>query len=173
MPSAFPSPFRRVVLTGVENSGKSTLARALATHLQWPLVDEAARTQADVRDGKVTLDTFDDLHARQTEAAATAAQHGHPGVICDTGDLVLKVWSEALDAPWHPLTPPWPPVDLYLLCPPLSEWEPDPLRTLPRLEDRLAVHAVFQAHLTHRAHLVVEGATVEARLAHVLSQWPW
>ena len=98
----------------------------------------------------------------------------HPGVICDTGDLVLRLWSEAeLDFSWHPLMPPNPRVDFHILCPVLQTWEEDPLRTLPRLEDRLALEAKYRAHLKHRPHIVAEGDTPEARLQHVLSQWPW
>lgn len=58
------------------------------------MVEEAARTHPDVLEGKVTLDTFDELHELQTEACAELARSGHPGVVCDTGDLVLGIWSD-------------------------------------------------------------------------------
>ena len=98
----------------------------------------------------------------------------HSGVICDTGDLVLRLWAETtMDFSWHPLLPPEPRVDLHILCPCLEDWEEDPLRTLPKLEDRLALEAKYRAHLSLRPHLVAEGDTPEARLASILSQWPW
>lgn len=173
MSEILPTPFRRIVVTGVECSGKTTLSQALAQRLGWAWVPEHARTHSDVVAGKVQESTFDELHESQT-AAAAEARSTHPGVVCDTGDLVLRMWSEAvLDFSWHPLLPPDPRVDLHVLCPTLPTWEEDPLRTLPRLEDRLALEEQYRAHLAHRHHLIAEGDTVEARLDHVISQWPW
>ena len=166
--------FRRIVLTGTECSGKSTLATRLADHLAWPLVDEAARQHPDVLQQTVSLDTFDDLHDIQTRACVEACNAGSAGVVCDTGDVVLGIWSSVvLGQPWHPLSAPWPAVDLYLLCPPLTQWEPDPLRTMPSLEDRMALHRTYESALRHRPHLVVQGNTPEERLEHLLNEWPW
>ena len=133
---------------------------------------EHARTHSDVlreRCKNPPLTNSTNPKPRRRGSPAT-----HPGVVCDTGDLVLRMWSEAvLDFSWHPLLPPNPRVDLHILCPTLPTWEEDPLRTLPRLDDRLALEEQYRAHLAHRHHLVAEGDTVEARLEHVMSQWPW
>ena len=48
MSEILPSPFRRIVVTGVECSGKTTLSQALAQRLGWAWVPEHARTHADV-----------------------------------------------------------------------------------------------------------------------------
>ena len=166
-------PFRRVVVTGAECSGKTTFSRLLADHLGWAWVPEAARLHPDVRSGSISEHTFDQLHDTQTNMAAKA-KDTHEGVVCDTGDLVLRLWAEAtLEFSWHPLMPPEPRADLHILCPCLEQWEEDPLRTLPNLEDRLALESQYRAHLTLRPHLIAEGDTPEARLASILSQWPW
>lgn len=166
--------FRRIVVTGVECSGKTTLSQLLSAHLGWAWVPEAARTHPDVLANRIAENTFDALHELQSDAAAKARAEGAKGVVCDTGDLVLRLWSEAvLDFSWHPLLPSNPSVDLHILCPALEVWEADPLRTLPRLEDRLALESQFRAHLKHRPHLVAEGSTPEERLSHVMKMWPW
>ena len=77
-------PFRRVVVTGVECSGKTTFSRLLADHLGWAWVPEAARLHPDVRSGSVSERTFDQLHDTQTHMAAKA-KDTHEGVVCDTG----------------------------------------------------------------------------------------
>ncbi|MDA0729615.1 MAG: ATP-binding protein [Bacteroidetes bacterium] len=167
------TPFRRIVITGVENAGKSTLANELSQALGWPCIPEAARQHADVLKNRIDLGTFDELHEIQTERAAKAARDGHEGVICDTGDLILKVWSDVLGLSWHPLTPPWPPVDLYILCPTLETWEPDPLRSMPEYEDRLALEKIYLEHLMHRPHLVAEGQSAAERCARLVESLPW
>ena len=91
MSEVLTTPFRRVVVTGVECSGKTTLSKQLAAHLGWAWVPEHARTHNDVLSGNVSESTFDALHESQTDAAAQA-QATHHGVICDTGDLVLRLW---------------------------------------------------------------------------------
>ena len=84
------------------------------------------------------------------------------------------MWSEhVLGFSWHPLTPPWPSVDLHILCPTLNVWEEDSLRSMPRLEDRLALEAQYRAHLAHRHHLIAEGDTPTARVNHIMAHWPW
>ena len=173
MNDALPTPFRRVVVTGVECSGKTTLSKNLANHLGWAWIPEHARTHPDVLADQVSESTFEELHESQSNAAAMAKSE-YPGVICDTGDLVLRIWSEAkLDFSWHPVTPPDPRVDFHILCPALSSWEEDPLRTLPRFEDRLMLEQKYREHLQHRHYVVAEGDTPEARLEHILNQWPW
>ena len=52
---------RRVVITGVENAGKSTLARHLSDALGWPLVPEAARTDDAVKENRTTPDDLQRL----------------------------------------------------------------------------------------------------------------
>ena len=70
MREVLTTPFHRVVVTGVECSGKTTLSKQLAAHLGWGWVPEHARTHQDVLSGKVSESTFDALHESQTDAAS-------------------------------------------------------------------------------------------------------
>jgi nicotinamide riboside kinase len=146
-----PSAPLRIVLTGVESTGKSVLAERVALTLGWPLVKEAARTDAVVIQGKTQASDLPRLLDAQMSAAENAWERAKreslDGVVVDTAGLALEVWGEEVFgccpaqafAAQH-----W--FDLHLLCAPDLPWQDDPLRTLPRLEDRLRLHERF-AHL--------------------------
>lgn len=134
----------RVVITGVENAGKSTLTEHLADALDWPRVEEAARHDEAVIEQRATpadlQRLLNDLHG---------ALQVRRDTLFDTGPVVLDVWARAL---WnHTLTgvdTVMAEVDLFLFCETLPDWEPDPLRSLPRLEDRLALQQTYADALT-------------------------
>lgn len=134
----------RVIITGVENSGKSTLTEHLADALDWQRVEEAARHDEAVIAQRTTPA---DLQ-RLLDGLNDALQVWHD-TLFDTGPVVLDVWARTL---WnHTLTgvdTAMAEVDLFLFCETLPNWEPDPLRSLPRLEDRLALQQTYAEALT-------------------------
>ena len=138
-----------VVLTGVENAGKTTLGEALAHHLEWPLIEEAARTDAAMVDGRTKWDDLRRLqHQFIQQLSDIARSTPAPGIICDTGGLVLDIWAQTvfgqgLEATDEALSM----ASLHLLVHTLPEWEPDPLRTLPALEDRLELQGQYRTRL--------------------------
>ena len=138
-----------VVLTGVENSGKTTIGNVLARRMQWPLIPEAARTDAAVLENRTTWDDLQRLQdAFIDEVTARRDAHTHDVLLCDTGGLVLDMWAqvvfgrglrrtqEAMDL-----------MDLHLLLHTQVEWEPDPLRTLPDFGDRMALQDQYRQRL--------------------------
>jgi nicotinamide riboside kinase len=139
---------RVLVLTGVENSGKTTTAEALAKQTGWPLVREFARTHPDVLHGQATVETLKALHLTWKTAvqqAKSAAPRETPWVICDTGPLVLEVWAGEVFGVDLQLS--FQEVGLFVLCETLRDWHPDPLRSLPDFEDRLALQALYAQRL--------------------------
>ena len=142
-----------VVVTGVENSGKTTLTQALADRLDWPWIAEAARTDAAVIDGTTSPLDLSRLLTDFDEAVGTTLAQEPAGILCDTGALVLDQWSrwafhEALPGAASLIAS----VDLHILCRTLPEWEPDPLRTLPELEDRQRLESQYVACLESLGH---------------------
>ena len=130
---------RRVIITGVENAGKSTLARHLSDALGWPLVPEAARSETTVKEG---LTTPGDLQRLLDEFRS--ALDVQRDTLFDTGPIVLDLWARTVwDHPLQGVEAAQHNVDLFLLCDTLPEWEPDPLRSLPRWEDRQALEAQY------------------------------
>ena len=160
----------RIAITGVESTGKTTLTEALSARLGGVAVRECARYDAEVIAGKATLATLERLADAQAEACKAAVQQaaatGAACVVSDTDALVLRLWGEhAFDQAPAGLgrLEAWP--DLTLLCAPTIPWEADPLRSMPRLENRLALHAAYaEAVAALPAHAIIDATAHEKRL---------
>lgn len=93
---------RLVCLIGAECTGKTTLAQALAQHLQGLWVPEYLRSFTS-RHGR-TPDREEQLHILQeqvrqeTDALAAARQQGFRWVFCDTAPLLTAVYSDSVFA---------------------------------------------------------------------------
>lgn len=123
----------RVVVTGAECTGKSTLARALGEALGAPVVEEAARLYAEDHAprplGESDVEPIARLHLAQVENAEAE----RPELLLLDTDLVsTAVYARHLYG--DDRVPAWLPEsveaergDLYLLCTPEGvAWEPDP-----------------------------------------------
>ena len=159
----------QIVITGVESSGKTTLSRLLADASGWPLLPERARTDPAVLAG---THGPADLERLLTEQATAAREAGPGPVLCDTGAVVLSIWSEVRFH--HPL-PDAPSIareaDLYLLCTPDLPWEPDPLRESPDLAERLALHERYVDRLTawNLPYAPIRGNALEGRFQQAVA----
>lgn len=90
---------RKVVLYGGESAGKSTLAAALASRLGCPLVTEFGREFTERKGGTAKLEIDDLLRIAETQVAReleALSSTDAPWVICDTGPLTTKLYSELL-----------------------------------------------------------------------------
>jgi nicotinamide riboside kinase len=164
----------RIVLTGVENSGKSTLIQPLAERFSWPYILELCRENEEVLHGEETFKTLQELHKLNEKEVAKVLSHTNAkGIFCDTGILALDVWSELVfgkevsgdniqsnsDSE----------VDLYLLCETVKEWEPDPIRLFPDYNKRVEVNKLFLEKLKKRglAYVFVPMLPLEQRLGFI------
>lgn len=136
---------RRIVITGPESSGKTTLARALARQYSALWVEEMAREYLANRDGQVYVEK--DLLGiarlqlmEEDKRAAEAVDNESPLLFCDTDLITIRIWGEekyGRSDPWIVQQTEARPYDLWLLCSPDMPWEPDPLRENPHDRDRL------------------------------------
>ena len=82
----------RILIVGMMGSGKTTVARALAARLGWPLVDNDAQIRAlRGRDGPTIFRESgeDALHAAEREALRVAIERGpSPAIITVAGSVV-------------------------------------------------------------------------------------
>lgn len=140
----------RVVVTGPECTGKTTLARAIAARLRAPWVPEASRAYAEARGGVLSAADVEPIATATRDAIARALAAGPAVLVADTDLVSTVVYARA----YYGRCPNWVEEacraqvgDLYLLCAPDLPWEPDGVRDRPDERDRAAMHEAFAGTL--------------------------
>ena len=160
---------KKIVCTGPESSGKSTLAQALAQVLNIRRVPEFARTWLEHLGRPYVHEDLKTIahgqRAWENWYCARAIEDGQNEFVCDTDWTVIHIWENYkyqsnLICPAHLLDP----ANLYLLCQPDLPWVHDPLREHP-FERELLFQKYEQLLLDIDAcYCVVYGATLEERV---------
>jgi nicotinamide riboside kinase len=153
----------RIVLSGPESSGKSTLAAELATHFSMPMAPEYARFHLET--GKPYPQTLDELTELARQHLAWQREHvpaDAPCGIFDTDMLNFLIWADVafgrvpeeieqgFAAEAH---------HIHLLCEPDLPWQPDPLREFPNLENRRMLFDRYRNELEMRGirYFIIRG----------------
>lgn len=136
----------RVVVTGSESTGKTTLARRLATHYGTLWVPEFARAYVDDVARPLTRHDVEPIARGQLTRERDAEPRAGRLLVLDTDVLSTTVYGEH----YYGHVPEWitselrrHPADLYLLCDIDAPWVPDPQRD--RGDARDEMHALFAA----------------------------
>jgi NadR type nicotinamide-nucleotide adenylyltransferase len=166
---------RRVVVSGPESTGKTTLARRLAEHYRSAWVPEYVRAYLESRPLREppSLVRWEDVEAiaRGQIAAEDAAARAAPRVLfLDTDLHSTKVYCEH----YFGRCPEWiaraareRAYDLHLLLLTDLPWVADPLRDRPQERERLL--ELFRRELRQAGRRVVEiGGASQARFAGAL-----
>ncbi|HEV8410310.1 MAG TPA: ATP-binding protein [Gemmatimonadaceae bacterium] len=150
---------RRIVLTGPEASGKTTLARALARNFRAPWLPEQARLYAEAVKRELTAADAE-LIAQRTIDADDAALAGDPPLLLLDTDLISTV---VYVRHYYGPCPAWIEeaarerrADLYLLCAPDLPWTADGIRDRP--EQRREIFALFEGAMKEFDCTVVDVA---------------
>ena len=162
---------RRVVITGSESTGKTTLARDLGAHFGAPWVSEFARDYADAQTiaGRMLDATDVEPIARGTIDRQDAALGSGAAIVFLDTDLVSTV---VYARHYYGRCPPWIEAaardrlgDLYLLCDIDVPWIPDGVRDVPH--ERAHMHTLFAEELRSLgAQVVLINGTWGARFQH-------
>jgi NadR type nicotinamide-nucleotide adenylyltransferase len=121
----------RIVLTGPECTGKSTLAVQLAKHYNTLCVPEYAREYVDGLDRPYDYEDVVHIAEMQVRQLEEYSQHANRILFLDTYLIITKVWFDLV----FNRRPAWidkelsaHPVDFYLLCDTDVPWEADTVR---------------------------------------------
>jgi NadR type nicotinamide-nucleotide adenylyltransferase len=135
-----------VSLHGIESTGKSTLAAALADQLGTIWVPEYGRSHCEVHGTDLHERDLETIAAAQVGMIAAARSWSGPVLLSDTDWLMTRAWHEMMLA--KPMAgPAYPLADLYLLLEPDQPWVDDGLRIYGADEERIRFHRLCVAEL--------------------------
>ena len=157
---------RRVVVTGSESTGKSTLARDLAAHYGTAVCGEFVRDYLDRRGGVLDASDVEPIARGQI-----ALQDAHAGFIFDTDLISTVVYARH----YYGVCPEWiveaaraRRAGLYLLLDVDVPWVPDAQRDRPHLREE--IHELFIKTLDEfRADSITIRGTWEERLQRAIA----
>jgi NadR type nicotinamide-nucleotide adenylyltransferase len=157
------SRLARIVVTGSECTGKTTLARELAGALAVPWIPEYARDYAEARGGVLSAADVEAIArgqvAREDETIAGAAGSA-PFIVLDTDLLSTAVYAEH----YYGVCPPWILEearrrlgDLYLLAATDIPWQADGVRDRPGARAELHERFVKRLHDQQAVTVPIDG----------------
>lgn len=133
-------------MTGPESSGKTAWAKRLAVERDGVFVEEYARHYLQQLARPYERADLDAILIGQLAAEEAMAQR-YRLVVCDTGPLVLQIWSEVkygLVSPRIAKAVREQQYDEIWLCYPDLQWEPDPLRETPDFSARIQLFERYE-----------------------------
>ena len=149
----------KIIITGPESSGKTTLCQQLSTHFNIPFVKEFARTYIDALDRDYIMDDLLFIAKGQLESEFNSQ-------LLDSDLITIKIWSKykygSCDK-WisDQIETQKTEKRFYLLCKPDIPWQADKQRENPN--DRDELFKIYKQELENLGHayFIVEGGNRE------------
>jgi nicotinamide riboside kinase len=151
---------KRIVITGPESSGKSTLAAWLAEEFSLPMASEYARIYLEKHGASYDEQTVIAMAKQHLIHQQEMVPADAPLGIFDTDLLNYKIWC---DVAFHYCDPSIlegiekESKHLYLICYPDLPWIPDPLREHPHDREMLFEHHLAEIKNTGRPYFIIRG----------------
>lgn len=162
----------RIVITGPESTGKTTLAKQLAELYNGQYIPEYAREYIEKLPHPYTFKDIEVIANAQVEQYLETRSSSEKVFFFDTWLIITKVWFNWVFGK----TPAWLedqilscPIDLFLLCHPDLPWEADPVRENGG-ENRIKLFEQYREELKHYGFNFVEiSGTGDDRLTNAIS----
>ena len=151
---------KKIVITGPESTGKTTLAARLAEHFGTVWVPEFAREYLLKNGPGYSFRDLNLIARGQLALEETKEREAQHLLFCDTDLLVVKIWSEHVFGkvdPWITKMVNERQYDFYLLQNIDLEWEPDPLREHPHQRQFLLERYIEELKLLGANYKLISG----------------
>jgi len=158
----------KIIVTGPESSGKTTLCKALSIHFKIPYSEEFARGFLDQLDRNYTQSDLLKIARGQLQSEQNTQ-------LLDTDLITIKIWSNykygSCDK-WilNQIEKQKTEKRFYLLCKPDIPWEADKQRENPN--DRAELFEIYKTELDNLGHdyFIVEGKNrIENSIVKILN----
>ena len=153
---------KKIVITGPESTGKTTLSKKLSEYYDVPLVEEFAVKYLTKTGGKYTYRDLLKIAKGQIEIENRVLQNSDSGLLISDTDLItIKIWSKVKYGKisrWIMQTIRNRHYDHYLLCYPDIPWEYDPFRENP--DDRDWLFGLYEKELKKygKKYTIIKGS---------------
>ncbi|MSU51053.1 MAG: N-acetylglucosamine-6-sulfatase [Opitutus sp.] len=147
---------KRIVVFGIESTGKTSLAQRLAAHFGEPWAPEFVREFWDMRDGKIVAEDLGTIALGQLANEDLAMARAQRVAFFDTDLLTCTLWNDTL---FPGRCPAWVQTEaeerarsqaLYLLCDADAPFAPDPQRCFADAGSRAEAARIWRAALVSR-----------------------
>jgi NadR type nicotinamide-nucleotide adenylyltransferase len=152
---------KKIILTGPESTGKSTLAKRLARKHNTVWVPEFSRTYLEGLNRTYREDDLLKIAQVQQELESFFYKKSNQYLFCDTSMLVMKIWSEYRFGKCHP----WILEKLenekdtvYILCGTDVPWEYDEQRENPNDRNELYEKYLSELKFYQKEFIEVSGS---------------
>ena len=162
---------KKIVFTGPECSGKTTLSNDIAKIVKAPIVNEYAREYLNNLDREYSYSDLLKIAKGQIELEESQmySKSSSRLIICDTNLQVIKIWSQIKYSKCDPfILKNQDKNALYVLCCPDFNWEYDPLREHPN--KRMILFDKYHQDLKLGDYnFIITRGSHETRIAFVMS----
>jgi len=155
---------RRIVITGAESTGKTTLAKQLASHYNTVWIPEYARGYVENLGRKYNYDDVIHIAEKQIELAGQYEAKADRLIFFDTWLIITKIWFTDVFGTCPAFVDDELKIyniDLFLVCETDLPWIPDPVRENRDRRDYLSALYKYEIEKYNYKYELISGSNSE------------